>query len=507
MDLVAKELGVEQKIVDTPFETIKTGADLNAGKCDVAAAGMTITDERKQSLDFSVPYFDATQALLAKKGSGITSLDSAKGKKVGSQSATTGEDYVKAAKIDPVSFETSDAELNGLKSGQVDVIIQDLPVVSEWLKDKANADYEVVANLDTGEQYGFAVKKDGNDDLLKTIDDVITAAKQDGRYDDAVREVDRRGSRRLTGRLTARRSRLPAAPSPTSAERSSMSTPSATTPATSAALPPTAPTSRLTRRQRRRLSLGVQYALFVAVVAALAALADWSSLRANFARGDLAREMFPDVLTVALKNTVVYTLTGFGAGLLLGVVLALMRLSSVPPYRWLAMAYIEVFRGLPALLIFIFVGVGVPLAFPGTQIPGGTVGKVALALALVSAAYMAETVRAGISAVPKGQREAARSLGMSGSRAMISVVIPQAFRIIVPPLTNELVLLFKDSSLVLFLGVQLGERELTKFGRDLASTKANITPILVAGLCYLMITVPLSYLARRLEARNAKATA
>jgi polar amino acid transport system substrate-binding protein len=184
MDLVAEELGVEQKVVDTPFETIKTGADLNAGKCDVAAAGMTITDERKQSLDFSVPYFDATQALLAKKGSGITSLETAKDKKVGSQSATTGEDFVKAADIDPVSFETSDAELNGLKSGQVDVIIQDLPVVSEWLKDDANADYEVVANLDTGEQYGFAVKKDGNDDLLATIDEVITAAREDGRYDE-----------------------------------------------------------------------------------------------------------------------------------------------------------------------------------------------------------------------------------------------------------------------------------------------------------------------------------
>ena len=184
MDLVAEELGVEQKIVDTPFETIKTGADLNAGKCDVAAAGMTITDERKQSLDFSVPYFDATQALLAEKGSGITSLETAKDKKVGSQSATTGEDYVKAEGVDPVSFETSDAELNGLKSGQVDVIIQDLPVVSEWLKDDANSDYEIVADLDTGEQYGFAVKKDGNDELLATIDEVITKAREDGTYDE-----------------------------------------------------------------------------------------------------------------------------------------------------------------------------------------------------------------------------------------------------------------------------------------------------------------------------------
>jgi polar amino acid transport system substrate-binding protein len=169
--------------VDTPFETIKTGADLNAGKCDIAAAGMTITDERKQNLDFSVPYFDATQALLAKKGSGITSLDTAKGKKMGSQSATTGEDYVKAHGFDPVSFETSDAELNGLKTGQIDVLVQDLPVVSEWLKDPANSGLEIVANLDTGEQYGLGLKKNGNPELLKTVNEVITTAKKDGSYD------------------------------------------------------------------------------------------------------------------------------------------------------------------------------------------------------------------------------------------------------------------------------------------------------------------------------------
>ncbi|MEO7261586.1 MAG: transporter substrate-binding domain-containing protein [Jatrophihabitantaceae bacterium] len=183
IDLVAKDLGVKQAIVDTPFENIKTGAALNAGQCDVAAAGMTITEERKKNIDFSLPYFDATQALLAKKGSGITSMDSAKGKKVGSQASTTGEEYVKAHGADPVSFETSDAELNGLRSGQVDVIVQDLPVVNGWLKDTANSDYEVVANLDTGEQYGFAVKKDGNDELLAKIDAILTKAKGDGTYD------------------------------------------------------------------------------------------------------------------------------------------------------------------------------------------------------------------------------------------------------------------------------------------------------------------------------------
>ncbi|NUK61376.1 amino acid ABC transporter permease [Streptomyces lunaelactis] len=264
-------------------------------------------------------------------------------------------------------------------------------------------------------------------------------------------------------------------------------------------------TSRLTRRQRRRVWQGVQYAVFVAVLVLVGVLADWDRLQNQFAQKDLAKELFPDIITIALRNTVVYTLSGFIFGLVLGLIVALMRLSSVAPYRWVASVYIELFRGLPALLIFIFVGVAVALAFPGTQIPGGTYGKGALGLGLVAAAYMAETIRAGIQAVPKGQMEAARSLGFSRARAMVSVIIPQAFRIVIPPLTNEMVLLFKDSSLVLFLGVTLEERELTKFGRDLASQTANSTPILVAGLCYLLVTVPLSFVVRRLEARADKA--
>ncbi|MER6915093.1 amino acid ABC transporter permease [Streptomyces sp. NPDC000594] len=261
---------------------------------------------------------------------------------------------------------------------------------------------------------------------------------------------------------------------------------------------------RLTRRQRRRAVRGIQYAVLAAAVAAVGLLADWGRLAEQFAQGELVGQLFPEILTVALRNTVLYTLSGFALGLVLGLVVALMRLSSVAPYRWAAIVYIEFFRGLPALLIFIFVGVAVPLAFPGTEIPGGTYGKVALGLGLVAAAYMAETFRAGIQAVPRGQLEAARSLGFSYPRAMVSVIIPQAFRIVVPPLTNELVLLFKDSSLVLFLGVTLNERELTKFGRDLAGQTANSTPILVAGVCYLLVTVPLGLVVRRLEARAAR---
>lgn len=263
----------------------------------------------------------------------------------------------------------------------------------------------------------------------------------------------------------------------------------------------------LNRTQARTLRLVLLYALATVIVIALAVVADWPTLADNFARGEIAKELFPGIITIALKNTIVYTLGGFAFGLVLGLGIALMRLSSVLPLRLLATFYIEIFRGLPALLIFTIIGVGLPLAFHGTQLPGGTEGKVMFALGLVSAAYMAETIRAGIQAIPKGQSEAARSLGMSPFRAMVHIVIPQAFRIVIPPLTNELVLLFKDSSLVLYLGIALQERELTKFGRDLAAQKANSTPILVAGLCYLLITIPLGFLVRWLESRNKRSLA
>ncbi|WP_405559389.1 transporter substrate-binding domain-containing protein [Streptomyces canus] len=184
IDLVAKDLGVKQEILDTPFENFKTGAFLNSGSCDLAAAGMTITEERKKNVDFSDPYFDATQALLVAKGSGISSLADAKAKKVqlGAQAQTTGEDYVKGQGFDPVSFESSDAVLNGLRSGQVKAVVIDYPVVQGWLKNKANADaFQVADNINTGEQYGFTVKK-GNAKLLAAVNKALSDAKADGTY-------------------------------------------------------------------------------------------------------------------------------------------------------------------------------------------------------------------------------------------------------------------------------------------------------------------------------------
>ncbi len=267
----------------------------------------------------------------------------------------------------------------------------------------------------------------------------------------------------------------------------------------------TAPARRkMSPRKRARNIRLIQYAVLALFVALVVATVDGAQIQRVFLRPDLVQLTFTSGLPRALLNTILYTAGAFVTGLVLGTVLALMRLSQVGPYRWLASIYIEFFRGVPALIVLLSFGL-LSIAFPGLRFPLEPYGTVWTALGMVSAAYMAETIRAGIQAVPKGQVEAARSLGMPAGMAMRRIVLPQAFRIITPPLTNELILLTKDSSLVYVLGLTTQAFELTKFGRDLGNSNGNLTPLVVAGLCYLIITLPLTFLVRRLEAKSKKA--
>jgi len=222
--------------------------------------------------------------------------------------------------------------------------------------------------------------------------------------------------------------------------------------------------SKLSPRQKQKLFRYTQYALLAVIALAAILLADWKTLSQQVFNLDVAAKQFPDVITVALKNTLLYTTLGFIVGLSGGLLLALMRISSIAPYRWIATLYVELFRGIPALLVFFAFGYGIPLAFKIRFVDN--LIPVTLSLGMVSAAYISEVLRAGLQAIPKGQMEAARSLGMSHTRAMISIIIPQAFRVVLPPLTNEVILLTKDSSLVYLLGVTVSQYELAKFGRE-----------------------------------------
>ncbi|HLN78067.1 MAG TPA: amino acid ABC transporter permease [Nocardioidaceae bacterium] len=258
------------------------------------------------------------------------------------------------------------------------------------------------------------------------------------------------------------------------------------------------------RTTRTKVNRVVLYVVLAAILLVLGAVADWSAIKENFFDTTVIKSLFPEIVTVAAKNTIIYTAIAFVGGLVFALLLALMKLSPVAPYRWLATGYIEFFRGLPALVVIIAFGFAVPIAF-NWRPPGGTIGAGIIALVIVSAAYMAETIRAGIQAVPKGQTEAARSLGMTGAWTTTSVILPQAFRIIIPPLTNELVILIKDTSLLFVIGAAANQRELTTFARDSMSSTQNSSPLLAAAVLYLIITLPLTRLVARLERRTQKA--
>jgi polar amino acid transport system substrate-binding protein len=184
MDLVAKDLDLEQTIVNTPFETIETGQAMATGKCDIAAAGMTITEERDQVIDFSDPYFEATQALLVKKGAGYDSLEALDGKTLGVQVGTTGEEYANENVPEGVEikvFEDLALLLEAVKSGTIDAAINDNTVLVDY--SEQNPDTEMTTEFETGEQYGFGVAEGENAELIDAVNKAFQEAHDDGTYD------------------------------------------------------------------------------------------------------------------------------------------------------------------------------------------------------------------------------------------------------------------------------------------------------------------------------------
>jgi polar amino acid transport system permease protein len=211
-------------------------------------------------------------------------------------------------------------------------------------------------------------------------------------------------------------------------------------------------------------------------------------------------ELAPTLLREGLRNTVLISFSAMALGVVAGIFLALMRISR---RRWLripAQIYIDIFRGLPAILTIFLIGAGLPIA--GFRPFGRNMTMAAIvALGFIATAYIAEIFRSGIQGVDKGQMEAARSTGMGYLQAMWLIVIPQGIRRVLPPLTNEFIALIKDSSLVFILGFSIGGRELFRIGQSDAQATGNASALVAAGLFYLIITVPLTYLVNWMDTR------
>jgi polar amino acid transport system substrate-binding protein len=178
---IADGLELDLVVQDSGFDGLQSGLSLNSGQCDLVASAMTITEEREQNVDFTDAYYDSQQSLLVPTGSDIASIDDLAGKRVGVQQGTTGQSYTQEnapEDTEVVSF-PSDAEMyTAMEAGNVDALLQDLPVNLEHTR---GGDYEIVEEYSTDEQYGFAVKE-GNTSLRDAVNEQLQELRDGDRY-------------------------------------------------------------------------------------------------------------------------------------------------------------------------------------------------------------------------------------------------------------------------------------------------------------------------------------
>lgn len=180
MDLaaeIAKDLKVEPNVLTVAFEGIQSGQALNTNQCDIAVSGISITDARKTVMDFSTPYLDDDLSLLATKASGLKNLADLKGKKVGVQQGTTGEEYAKSKGLETIQYENTGLLIQAIKTGGVDAAINNQSVLG--FAAKGDDSLVFAETYKTGEQLGVAVKKD-NKAMTDSVNKTLKRLADDG---------------------------------------------------------------------------------------------------------------------------------------------------------------------------------------------------------------------------------------------------------------------------------------------------------------------------------------
>lgn len=184
MRAIADDLGLGLAVNNTGFDPITSGLAMEAGDCDVAAASITINEEREENIDFSESYFTADQSLLASDESGLTALADFGGSSIAVQSGTTGEMYAQENAPDDaelVSFDNPGDTFLALEAGTVQGVLQDIVPNAEYALN--NEGFSIVETYPTDESYGFAVKEEGAEDVLAAINASLAKLRDDGTYD------------------------------------------------------------------------------------------------------------------------------------------------------------------------------------------------------------------------------------------------------------------------------------------------------------------------------------
>ncbi|WP_086349091.1 amino acid ABC transporter substrate-binding protein/permease [Candidatus Enterococcus clewellii] len=390
---------------------------VESGQADGMIAGMTITDEREKSFDFSTPYFDSGIQIAVKEGNDdITSYEDLKGKTVGAKIGTESADFLEANK-DKYGYsikylDTTDALYSALEINEIAAMMDDYPVIGYGIAQGQPLSTPIPR--EEGGSYGFAVKKGQNAELVEMFNEGLAELKRTGEYDEIVGKYVKDGSVENT----------------------------------------------------------VDESTFVGMI------------KNNWKR-----------LLSGLWMTIQLTLISFVLALILGVIFGLFSVSPSKALRVLATIYVDVIRGIPLMVVAFFIYFGLP-GLLGFNIPVFIAGIITLTLN--ASAYISEIVRGGIKAVPVGQMEASRSLGLSYNRTMQKIILPQAIKIMLPSFVNQFVISLKDTTILSAIGLI----ELLQTGKIIVARNLQSTMVyLIIAVMYLILITSLTKLAKVLEKR------
>jgi len=454
---IADKIGLRIEFVGTDFSGLL--AQVASRRFDAGSSSITTTEARRKTVGFTNGYDFGYFSLVVPSGSPITGFDQLQaGQRIGVVQGTVQEAYVvDTLGLQPVKFPDYNTVYASLKTRQIDAWVAPSQQAQGTVRPGDPA--VIIENTFSLDNFvAYAVAKE-NQPLIDALNAGLDAVIADGTWS------------RLYSEWVPR------------------ALPPGWKPGSKAAPLPTLPDFAAIAASRTKPA-----------AAPIAEKSVLSQLGDSFLDWELYKKAIPDLIQTGLPNTLILTISASIIGLFLGLGLAVAGISRSRWLRWPARIYTDIFRGLPEVVIILLIGLGIG------PIVGGLTGNNPYplgiaALGLMAAAYIGEILRSGIQSVEAGQLEASRALGFSYSSSMRLVVIPQGIRRVLPALMNQFISLLKASSLVYFLGLVASQRELFQVGRDLNAQTGNLSPLVAAGLFYLLLTIPLTHLVNYIDNR------
>ncbi|HFI2463447.1 TPA: ABC transporter substrate-binding protein/permease [Streptococcus suis] len=421
---IAEQQGFTITIQNPGFDAALNA--VQAGQADAVIAGMSITDARKEIFDFSNAYYTSNILLAVKNGSDITSYEDLKGKTVGAKNGTASYTFLEENKdkygYTLKAFDEASGMYDSLNSGSIDALMDDEAVLLYAIQQ--GRDFATPIPGEKSGEYGFAVKKGTNPELIEMFNNGLAALVESGEYDEILNKYFNESE--------------------------------------------TSETSTTTSTVDETTIVGL--------------------LKNNYGQ-----------LLSGLGITIGLALLSFAIAIVIGIIFGMFAVSPVKALRVTSSVFVDVVRGIPLMIVAAFIFWGIPNlleSITGQQSPINDFVAGTIALSLNSGAYIAEIVRGGIQAVPAGQMEASRSLGISYGTTMRKIILPQAGKIMLPNFINQFVITLKDTTIISAIGLV----ELFQAGKIIiARNYQSFRMYAILAIIYLVVITLLTRLARKLE--------